>query len=273
MKVWQKAVQLWDAGQVSHHGAYSLARFTSFHEYSQKATWYRVVFAFILTTLLSLSMMAIIDSVPLQDPRKGWRANWVFWVRCALAVIALTFASVLQFHVTAPAATLSVKKCVLIAVFVSIGYPISVMGVASLWRFPIPFQIITCVPIWDFWLIASMVFMLGRKNLASNTEIRHQTKRYLDILQVQAPLLLVYPGYSAVFMRLSRSNQTAFIFVLPTVNFLLKNALAKASAGLGDFISTIVISIDLFNAIYQLKSMQSAGSIYTSAGIVLIDVI
>lgn len=273
MQVWQKAVQLWDAGQVSHHGTYSLARFASFHEYSQKSTWYRVVIVLILTTLPSLIMMAIIDSVPLQDPSEGWKANWVFWVRCALALFALTFASVLQFHVTAPAAVLSVKKCVLIAVVVSVGYPISAMGVASFWGFPIPFQMITCVPIWDFWLIASMVFVLGRENLASNTELRHQTKRYLDILQAQAPLLLVYPGYSAVFMRLSRSHQTAFIFVLPIVKFLLKNVLAKASAGLGDFIPTIVISIDLFNAIYQLKSMQSAGSIYTSAGIVLIDVI
>lgn len=271
MRLWQKAVHLWDAGQVSYRGAYSLARFQSFYAYSQKATWCRGLLVLVFAAVPPLSVITIIDAIPLQDPRDGWHKNWVFWIRCALAVLALTFASVLQFHVTAPAAALSVKKCVSIAVIVAVGYPFSVMGVAVIWGFPVPFQIITCVPIWNFWIIGAIAFMLGKNHIATNAELRRQTKRYLNIIQAQAPLLLVYPAYSAVFMRLQKSNQTAFIFVLPVIKFVLKNSLAKASAGLGDFIPTIVISIDLFNAIYQLKSMQSSETIWITVGIVSID--
>lgn len=273
MNIWLKAIRLWDAGQVSHHGAYSLVRFSNFNAYSQSSRWYRVLLVLITTPIPPLAMMIIIDSIPLQNPSDGWKANWVFWFRCALAVFALTFGTALQFHVTSPAATFSIKKCILIAAIVSLGYTVSTMGVANFWGFPIPFQLITCVGAWHFWLIVAMVCMLGRKNIATNVELRRQAKRYIDIVQVQAPLLLFYPAYSAVFMRLSKRNQTAFIFVLPVVKFLLKNALAKTCAGLGDFIPTIVISIDLFNSIYQSKSLQSSGSIWTALGIVLIDVI
>lgn len=227
----------------------------------------------IVTPIPPLAMMIIIDSIPLQNPSDGWKANWVFWFRCVLAVFALTFGTALQFHVTSPAATFSLKKCVFIAAIVSLGYTVSTMGVANFWGFPIPFQLITCVGAWHFWLIVAMVSMLGRKNIATNVELRRQAKRYIDIVQVQAPLLLFYPAYSAVFMRLSKKNQTAFIFVLPVIKFLLKNALAKTCAGLGDLIPTIVISIDLFNSIYQSKSLQSSGSIWTALGIILIDVI
>lgn len=93
----------------------------------------------------------------------------------------------------------------------------------------------------------------------------------MNILRAQTPLLIVYSAYSAVYMRLRKSNQTAFIFVLPVINFVLKNSLAKASAGLADFIPTIVISIDLFNAVYQLKSMRSSETIWITVGIVSID--
>lgn len=226
MRLWKKAFQLWDAGQVSHHGAYSLARFSRLHEYFQKATWYRVLLILVFAAAPPLAVMMIIDSIPLQDPRHGWQANWAFWLRCALTVSAQTFATVLQFHVTAPAATLTIMKCILIACTVAIGYSFSVMGIASIWGFPIPFQIITCVPAWHLWLIGSMIFTLGRSQLVSNMDLRRQTKRYLDIVHAQAPLLMVYPGYSAIFMRLSKPNQTAFIFALPVVKFVLKNALS-----------------------------------------------
>lgn len=273
MNVWRKATRLWEAAQVSHHGAYSLARFFGLREYSRKTPWYRVVLVLILVITPPLGMISLIDSIPLQDPAAGWQTNWVFWCRCGLSVFALTFASALQFHVTAPDAKLNLTKCVEIALVVSVGYPISMLGVACLWGFPIPFQLITCTGAWHFWFVISMIFTLGWKNIALNAELRRQAKRYIDIVQIQAPLLLFYPAYSAIFMRLSLQHQTLFIFVLPVVKIMLKNALAKRCAGLGDIIPTIVISVDLFNAMYQSKSLQSSGSLWTALGIVLIDVI
>lgn len=258
---------------MSHHGVYSEARFVKLYDYSRNTSYYRVLLVLALTMCPPLAAITLIDAIPLQDASKGWQANWVFWCRCALAVFAFTFISVIQFHVTAPAAYLSTSKCGVIAAIVAIGYSITIMAIASLWGFPIPFQLITCVPAWHIWLLVSMVLTLGRDNIAKNVELRRQTKRYVAMMQAQSPLLLFYPAYSAVFIRLSKENQTLFIFVLPVVKLILKNALAKASTGLGDFIPTIVISIDLFNAMYQTKSLQNSGSILTVLGIICIDIV
>lgn len=84
-------------------------------------------------------------------------------------------------------------------------------------------------------------------------------------------MLLIYPAYNVVFIKLTSMSQFAFIFVLPVIKYILKKIVKGVVEDLEDLVPVVVITVDLFNALYQSKCMQSSASLLTTAGIILID--
>lgn len=254
-------------------GTYSLERLCACHEYAERASWCRVWFVYLLTIFPPLLAIVLVDVLPLKDPSAGWKANWLLWVRGWFSAFALSFGVVLQLLVTAPSAKLTVPKCLKISVGAATLYTIFILLIANYWVFPIPFMFVLTASIWETGFLILVALTIGVNNLKTNVQVKREVDRFGKMMVAQMPLVLVYPAYSAIFLRLTGLAQTAFVLVLPAAKILCKKLLMKAAVGLEDYVPTLLISIDLFNAIYQSKCLQSAGSIWSTYGVIGIDML
>lgn len=254
-------------------GTYSLERLCACHEYAERASWCRVWLVCALTICPPLLAIVLVDALPLKDPSAGWKANWVLWIRGWFSAFALSFGVVLQLLVTAPSAKLTVSKCLNISVGAATLYTLFILLIANYWVFPIPFMLVLTASIWETGFLMFVALTIGIRNLKTNVQIKREVDRFGKMMVAQMPLVLVYPTYSAIFLRLTGIAQTAFVLVLPVAKILCKKLLMKAAVGLEDYVPTLLISIDLFNAIYQSKCLQSAGSIWSTYGVIGIDML
>lgn len=273
MRLLDKAIELYEAGQVSHRGMYSLERFCSFHQFAQNTSRIRVVMICLTTVLPSLLVVILIDSIPLKDPSAGWKANWQLWVRLTCSSFALSFAVVQLLYLTASEAALTTSKCFCIAICTASLYVGSMLITVQWVGFPIPFMFFLTAIVWDTLFLFCSALVIGIANFKRNTQLRFQLRRFGNIMIALLPLVFIYPAFNALYVRLEGLAQTALIFVLPPIQFLLKNLVARVATELEDYVPTLVISIDLFHAIYQSKCMQSSGSMLTTGGVMAIDVI
>lgn len=226
-----------------------------------------------MTMVPPFSVIVLLDSLPLRAPSEGWAANWVLWIRSSLSTFSLSMGVVLMLFVTAPAVALTMRKCVLISMASTFAYTSAMLALVACFDcFPIPFMFVTTAGIWESFFIFFVVMVVGRRKLTENEEAKNEVKRFATIMVALFPLIIIYPGYNAVFVRLSGAPETLFVLGLPVAKYFLKKLLAQAAVGLEDYIPTLVASIDLFNAIYQSKCMQSAGSLTTTLGVMILDV-
>lgn len=252
---------------------YSLERFCAFHEYSLSRSSRHIWCVCFMTMVPPFSLIVLLDSLPLRDPSEGWAANWALWIRSSLSTFSLSLGVVLMLFVTAPAVALTIRKCVLISMASTVAYTSAMLALIVCFDcFPVPFMFVTTAGVWESFFIVFVVLAVGRRKLSENKEAKIEVKRFAAIMVALFPLIIIYPGYNAVFVRLTGTAESLFVLGLPIAKFFLKKLLAKASVGLEDYIPTIVASIDLFNAIYQSKCMQSAGSLMTTLGVMILDV-
>lgn len=64
----------------------------------------------------------------------------------------------------------------------------------------------------------------------------------------------------------------AFVVVLPTIKLAYKFAIVSVAAKMEDLAPATVVSVDLFDALYTTKCMQSAGSLWVGFAIITFDV-
>lgn len=254
-------------------GTYSLERLCACHGYAERASWCRVWLVCVLTICPPLFAIVLADALPLKDPSAGWKANWVLWIRGWFSAFALSFGVVLQLLATAPSAKLTAPKCLKISVGAATLYTMFMLLIANYWVFPIPFMFVLTASIWESGFLMLVALTIGVNNLRTNVQVKREVDRFGKMMFAQMPLVLVYPTYSAVFLRLTGLAQTAFVLVLPIAKILCKKLLMKAAVGLEDYVPTLLISVDLFNAIYQSKCLQSAGSIWSTYGVIGIDML
>ncbi|ETM98891.1 hypothetical protein PPTG_19221 [Phytophthora nicotianae INRA-310] len=81
----------WNAIQVGRQGEYSIERVESLDHYCKTASKTRVLLVCILTPVPALAVAIILEMMPLQDPSKGWDANWIFWIRVTVICFILTW--------------------------------------------------------------------------------------------------------------------------------------------------------------------------------------
>lgn len=268
-----KVYELYEAGQVSHHGTYSLERFCAFHQFAQSTSRTRVLVICVTTIFPSLVVVLLIDSIPLKDPSAGWKANWQLWIRLTCSSFALSFAVVQLLYLTAPDAALTTSKCFSIAFCTALMYVGSMLVTVQWLGFPIPFMFFLTAIVWDTFFLFCSALVIGVTNIKQNAQLLFQLRRFGNIMIALLPLVFIYPAFNALYVRLEGLAQTSLIFVLPPIQFLLKYLVARVAIELEDYIPTLVISIDLFNAIYQSKCLQSSGSMLTTGGVMTIDIV
>lgn len=273
MGIVSRTLELWEVSQVTHHGAYSLERLCAFSEYAQRHSSIRVFGVCVMTIIPPMVLALLVDSIPLQDPNLGWKANGTMWIQILIRCFCMALGIALELLVTAPAASLSIKLCSLIALGTAIVYIVLTVPIIVFVAFPIPFMFFSTGGIFHVAFLLSVVIVVGPSRLRQNEDIKAQIKRFSNIMMVQLPMIVIYPALNALYVRLDGAYRMGLILVLPVVKFVLKNLLARTATDLEDYVPALILSIDFFNTIYQSKCLQGSGSHLTTVGVLVLDMV
>lgn len=242
-------------------------------EYTDRTSWLRVFSICSLSFMPSFAFAILLELLPLQPPDEGWQANWAYWVRFFLACYALSFGVAIQTSITAPASNLTVKHAVFIAFGAAIGFVLQLILLAQYWCFPVPFSIICGFPAWDLAEVACAIMAMGVNRFRQNPIINQQMSACFPLAWIQVCLLLLYPAYHAVFLRLHGLPQLAFILILPVMKFSMKAFLSRFTDKIPAASAFGLVTVELFDALYLFKCMQAAGSMLSGAGLITVDLV
>lgn len=254
---------------VSSRGEYPVERLFAFNEYSKRVAPWRVLWVLLRSCMPPMALLIVFDLMPLRDPSEGWKASGWFWVRTAANGFLCSAGILMQMNHFVLDKPLSLVQMLAIMTSVSIGYTSSIMALASQWAFPIPFTMtLSGLPLVVFFN-GSLLLAIGTRDRQVLTKIL----RFTNIVGVQTSMVLVYPGFHAAFLTLNSTSQVAFMALLPVIKITYKLTIAKISSELDDLRPAIIASVDLFDALYMTKCMQSAGAIWVGVGVIALDVV
>lgn len=264
--------------QVSHRGKYSIERLLALQEYSQSTSTLRVLLVCVLTPMPMLVIALGLESIPLQDPSAGWKADRGMWMRTALAIVFGTCTIGDQIRLLVPGVAVRWVHVIVMSAVVSVFYTVTTVEVAALWVFPIPFMIIVMNGPLLASLAASFFIVVGRRSIQRMLRLgmdRQMLVRYAWFLCAQAMLCLVYPVYSVMFVHLANAGyEVAALLVLPVVRVLMRNLMAYYSSHLEDPIpAAAIFTVELFNSLHLAASMQRVSSIYSVLVILVVDTV
>lgn len=249
--------------------AYSVNRLFAFHDYCQSVSRIRVILIVLFFCAPSIIVLTVLDSIPLQDPMEGWKANTTFWGRTRVNSLVVCSTILVQARTVVPEVQFTTKTIVGIAVSASAGYTAALMLIAKSWVFPVPFA--STIGGLPFIIIMNILVVV-----ALGTSGREQLKayfRYSSNLGIQTTMVVVYPAYVAIFLSLHGYPQLAFVLVLPIIKISFKYIIAKMYQDDEDFVPSMVSSVDIFDALYMTKCMQSGGTLVIGFGIIAVDLV
>ncbi|OWZ11849.1 hypothetical protein PHMEG_00015067 [Phytophthora megakarya] len=271
-RFWRTIVSTWYRSRISHRSEYSVERLLSFRDYLQRTSSARVLAVCAISPIPALLVTLAIDCIPLKPPSDGWRANYAVWIRQTVAMFFEALGVVLQVREVILTGTISNTNAVGIALGTAVSCVLATIVVADAWIFPIPFGYVLLLNLYVLLFSICMIVGIGPRVLANSSLLRQQIKSQLFIIANQGIVAVCYPIFSAVFNRLSATQQEVFIFVMPIIKFFTKQNIANAAASSHEYIGPIVVfSVDLFNVYYVAICMQSAKSITTTLIIIAID--
>ncbi|KAE9048233.1 hypothetical protein PR001_g3901 [Phytophthora rubi] len=269
-----KLLSRWKQVQVSYYGGkYSIQRLLALDEYTRNTSLLRVVLVCAGTPLPMVALVFILESIPLQNPLDGWSSNFGFWIR-AVVLVSVVINGVMveatyvldDFHVT-------VYQLVLLSVCVSIGVTALTMLTASILVFPIPFFVLSTIPIFYCILMISFRLIMGvvvvRKLIAS----RDQVVEYIKLVGAETSPVGIFPMYEILFRAAGRAGyQLPVIMLLPLVKLMAKNIVLRYTRVKEDMVPVeVIFTVDFFNALYVSTCMQSATSLTSVIAITLAD--
>ncbi|KAF4041823.1 hypothetical protein GN244_ATG05859 [Phytophthora infestans] len=168
--------------------------------------------------------------------------------------------------------TISNIQASFIALGTAVTCVLATIAVAEVWKFPIPFGYVLMTNVYVIILFVWMILGIGPRVLASSTVLRQQIKAQLFIIANQGVVVVCYPVFSAVFERLSATQQGFFVFLMPIIKFCTKKNIANAAKNSHEYVGPMVVfSVDLFNVYYVAMCMQTAKSLATTLVIIATD--
>lgn len=259
--------------QHASFGAVDIYTLHAFDEYSATISWIRVSATCTLAMAPAFFTMMLIELMPLAPLEAGWATNWGLWVRLFVTSFFVSLGISMQFHTFAPAANLSMKSVVLIAVGAAAGFLMELVSLVNYMTFPIPFTMATSTPIWLFGLASCSAAAIGWKHLCESKLLRDQLGLVIVVSTVQSVMSIIYPAYNAGFIALSGITQLAFVLVLPAIKYFMKWLMKRVAGHTEAGIILVMTSADLYEALYLFKCMQSAGSIQSGIALIIVDLV
>ncbi|GAB9463233.1 hypothetical protein Gpo141_00000700 [Globisporangium polare] len=246
---------------------YSVKRLLALHEYCQTTSRAYVFLVLLLFSTPALIIMIFFDCLPLRDPAEGWRANWVYWVRIGLGSSVISLLLLIQVRLVVPEIILPNTRVAVISIatgVANVGYEVLL---AVYWKFPVPFTYtVGGVPLLMI-LNVLVVITIGVKDRA----LLKKCFDFSNTICVQAGMLLVYPAYNAVFTSLEGNARLPFVLLLPVIKHILKIVTKQVSHERDELLTASASSVEIFDALYMTKCMQSAGTLLVGVGIIVID--
>ncbi|KAJ8526171.1 hypothetical protein ON010_g15008 [Phytophthora cinnamomi] len=92
----ERAMVVFDHADVGHRGRYSVQRALALHEYCERTSPFRVFVVCFLAPAPALLGTVALDSIPLVDPSRGWKANYAFWIRTFWQLFFVSIGGALQ---------------------------------------------------------------------------------------------------------------------------------------------------------------------------------
>lgn len=213
----------------------------------------------LLFSLPAVLTSIALELIPLQNPLGGVKANPGACLRQYFVALITTLSALVQIGQLVPQLRLSAVQILTTALAASCCYIVVMITLASYWVYPIPFgEVIGVIPCTLF-LILFFLRVVGRERISSSASLRQKLRQQITIIMAESTLAVVYPLFSAVFHRLSSVDKMFFVALLPLIKFLMQQLVASAAKDLEDYQPGIVVfCVDVFNAIYAAKALQSA---------------
>ncbi|EGZ19554.1 hypothetical protein PHYSODRAFT_414357, partial [Phytophthora sojae] len=219
-----KLVDAWFAVQLAHYGGkYSIERMLALEEYSRDTSLTRVLLVTVGSPLLVFAVVLLQESIPLQDPAAGWKANYGFWFRVGIVGIAVGIATTVHLRLWIGIHKISTLCTIFYCIATGIGYISSGIAAATVWVFPIPFYMFTLGGVTSLIILAYIRIVMGSRAF---WEIFHQhelLRRMKQISILQAFLYVVYPFYQVLFTKTNHTNyELPVIMLLPAFRLVIK---------------------------------------------------
>jgi hypothetical protein len=263
----------WYRSQIGNRRHYSIERLLAFRDYCDRVSSVRVAAVCLLYPVPAFLVLFLLECIPLRDPTEGWKANWALWVRMFVSALFIGAGILFQFKAAIEVGVISNARIIGSVVTAAAYYTGLSVVLAAAWRFPIPFGLVVNVCPFEVVVNGLFVLCIGLRVVRQNAKLRKQLLAHLSVASTQLLLVVVYPIFSSIFIRLSPLQQAMFVMVLPTLKFALKQAIARASTHLEERVgSLIVFNVDVFNVLYVAMCMQSAQSILTVVLLISSDV-
>ncbi|KAF1314191.1 hypothetical protein FI667_g16883, partial [Globisporangium splendens] len=219
------------------------------------------------TSIVTLMLLVIIEVVPLQDPREGWSANGTYWARISGTAISASMLFLNQTPTFIPEVVMTPMSKIALIISAAAAFGSTIVLLAKYWMFPVPFAL--TLGSGPFFVAFSLIAVLtmGRKNKAQLRRFQH----FMLTNSIQGSMIVVYPAYNAIFLSLDGIPQLALVVLLPIVKLSFKHLLAKLKMWDDDLLPSVFACVDIFDAMYMSKCMQSAGTLTVGVAIVAVD--
>ncbi|GMF29529.1 unnamed protein product [Phytophthora fragariaefolia] len=166
--------------------------------------------------ILPLAIVLLQESIPLQDPKDGWKSNYGFWVRVGFIGAATAFALVDQVEPWLDVPGLSTRQTVFYCIGVGTGFVVTGMVVTGIWAFPVPFFMLSLSTVMVIVLLGLFRIIVGTRSFQCLLAQKNQLKQLNRIGSLQAFVSMVYPLYESLFMKTKDTTyELPVILILP----------------------------------------------------------
>jgi len=251
-------------------GRYSVEKMLAFEEYQQVASRGRVFAAIVLTPVPGLLLMILLAAIPLQSPLLEASANPGFYIQSWLVYSLMTFGMMLfiRASLALPNSLYSHKQNLVISVLTAGSNELVMFGLASLWRFPIPFRTLVGIPTFTISLVFFHRVVIGPKWVL----YRDQIIEYAPLLCAQASTLFIFEGITLIFANVPAGAQAAITIAFPMLRAVIKRIIWRFSRCLEDIsIDVTLCVVEIFGSLFQNACLQSARSPVVGGLMILVD--
>lgn len=122
-------------------------------EYTRNTSGIRVGLVILTPPIVTTALVLCQESIPLQDPMDGWKANYGFWARVGIIGVSASYLAVNQLGVWIGGFALSTRQLLVMCCCVGAIFTCAGMATAEIWAFPVPFFMYTL----EIALMATMI--------------------------------------------------------------------------------------------------------------------
>ncbi|KAG6615397.1 uncharacterized protein IUM83_15238 [Phytophthora cinnamomi] len=220
----------------------------------------------------SLAVVVLLAGIPLESPLLSVEKNATYFVQSFLANAAMIFSLLLfvRCSLGLPSKLYSHSEAALVSVLTATCNELVMLGVAKLWRFPVPLDPFVRFPT----LVA--LFVLYQK-LIVGSRLRHhrqQLLRLLPLLCFECSVLVMFHVLSVVFVKSPSSVQAGLTAAFPVLFALIKRMIWCISHPLQDMSTDVTLCVVvIFGSLLRMICLQSVHSLEVAVLLVFLDAV